>query len=207
MTTTTFNSEASSSSFSEAKYSPLQDYPRNTGRETLGERSSFFIAESPEKGDEENYNTGSPDENQNQHKNNESWMCVSPKNEVFQNSICLICNNRRPNVGWKRDFSYAELQKATESFAMKNFLSEGGFGSVYKGEINRLKIAVKQHKHASLQGEKEFKSEVQVLSKARHKNVVMLLVSCSERNQRLLVYEFVCNGSLDQHLSSKTLRL
>ncbi|KAK1564754.1 hypothetical protein Q3G72_010861 [Acer saccharum] len=205
-TTTTFNSEASSSSFSEAKYSPLQDYPRNTGRETLGERSSFFIAESPEKGDEENYNTGSLDENQNQHNNNESWMCVSPKNEVFQNSICLICKNRRPNVGWKRDFSCAELQKATESFAMKNFLSEGGFGSVYRGEINGLKIAVMQYKHASFQGEKEFKSEVQVLSKARHENVVMLLGSCSEGNQRLLVYEFVCNGSLNQHLSKYTRR-
>ncbi|KAK1577468.1 hypothetical protein Q3G72_022016 [Acer saccharum] len=153
-TTTTFNSEASSSSFSEAKYS--------TGRETLGEQSSFSIAESPERGDEENYNTGSQEENQNQHNNNEGWMCVGPKNEVFQNSICLICKNRRPNVGWKRDFSCAELQKATGSFDAKNFLSEGGFGSVYRGEINGLKIAVKQHKHASLQGEKEFKSEVQL---------------------------------------------
>ncbi|KAK3228657.1 hypothetical protein Dsin_000538 [Dipteronia sinensis] len=205
-TTTTLNSEASSSSFSEAKYSPLQDYPRNMERETLGARSSFFIAESPEKGDEENYNTGSPDENQNQHDNNESWMCVSPKNEVFQNPICSICKNRRPNVGWKRDFSCAEIQKATEAFAPKNFLSEGGFGSVYRGEINGLKIAVKQHKNASFQGEKEFKSEVQVLSKARHENVVMLLGSCSEGNQRLLVYEFVCNGSLDQHLSKHTRR-
>ena len=173
----------------------------------MGEQYPFFIAESPEKGDEENYNTRSPDENQNQHNNNEGWMCVSPKNEVFQDSICLICKNRRPNVGWKRDFSCAELQKATESFAPKNFLSEGGFGSVYRGEINGLKIAVKQHKHASFQGEKEFKSEVHVLSKARHENVVMLLGSCSEGNQRLLVYEFVCNGSLDQHLSSKTLRV
>ncbi|KAK0592008.1 hypothetical protein LWI29_011801 [Acer saccharum] len=197
-TTTTFNSEASSSSFSEAKYS--------TGRETLGEQSSFSIAESPERGDEENYNTGSQEENQNQHNNNEGWMCVGPKNEVFQNSICLICKNRRPNVGWKRDFSCAELQKATGSFDAKNFLSEGGFGSVYRGEINGLKIAVKQHKHASLQGEKEFKSEVQVLSKARHENVVMLLGSCSEGNKRLLVYEFVCNGSLDQHLSKHSRR-
>lgn len=66
-----------------------------------------------------------------------------------------------------------------------------------------MKIAVKQHKNASFQGEKEFKSEVAVLSKARHKNVVMLIGSCSEGKSRLLVYEYVCNGSLDQHLSSK----
>ncbi|KAI4323633.1 hypothetical protein L6164_023224 [Bauhinia variegata] len=64
-----------------------------------------------------------------------------------------------------------------------------------------MTIAVKQHKKASLQGEKEFKSEVNVLSKARHKNVVTLLGSCSEGNTRLLVYEYVCNGSLEQHLS------
>ena len=66
-----------------------------------------------------------------------------------------------------------------------------------------MKIAVKQHKYASFQGEKEFKSEVNVLSKARHENVVVLLGSCSEKNNRLLVYEYVCNGSLDQHISGK----
>ncbi|KAL6327230.1 hypothetical protein AAG906_015269 [Vitis piasezkii] len=122
--------------------------------------------------------------------------------EIFRNSSCTVCENRRPKVGWKKDFTYAELQAATEGFASENFLSEGGFGPVYGGQLkNGLKIAVKQHKHASFQGEKEFKSEVTVLSKARHENVVMLLGSCSEGNHRLLVYEFVCNGSLDQHLS------
>lgn len=127
--------------------------------------------------------------------------------EALKNSFCSICKNRRPKVGWKRDFSYAELQAATDGLSPKNFLSEGGFGSVYRGELNGLKIAVKQHKSASSQGEKEFKSEVNVLSTARHENLVMLLGSCSEGNHRLLVYEFVCNGSLDQHLSSKTLEL
>ncbi|RVW94023.1 Inactive protein kinase [Vitis vinifera] len=122
--------------------------------------------------------------------------------EIFRNSSCTVCKNRRPKIGWKKDFTYAELQAATEGFASENFLSEGGFGPVYGGQLkNGLKIAVKQHKHASFQGEKEFKSEVTVLSKARHENVVMLLGSCSEGNHRLLVYEFVCNGSLDQHLS------
>lgn len=114
-----------------------------------------------------------------------------------------MCKNRRPKIGWKRSFTYAELQAATHGFADTNFLSEGGFGSVYKGEADGMKIAVKQHKNVSLQGEKEFKSEVHVLSKARHENLVMLLGSCSEGKHRLLVYEYVCNGSLDQHLSSK----
>jgi serine/threonine protein kinase len=94
------------------------------------------------------------------------------------------------------------LHTATHGFSNKNFLSEGGFGSVYKGEIHWQKIAVKKCIHASHKQEKEFKSEVDALSKARHENVVMLLGSCSEGKNRILVYEFVCNGSLDQHLSS-----
>ncbi|KAL8154860.1 inactive protein kinase SELMODRAFT_444075-like [Apium graveolens] len=129
------------------------------------------------------------------------------KEQEFQNSLCSICKNRRPKAGWKRDFSYTELQEATDGFSDKNFLSEGGFGCVYKGKLkNGLQLAVKQHKDASLQGEKEFKSEVYVLSKARHQNLVMLLGSCSEGSHRLLVYEYVCNGSLDQHLSKHTRR-
>ncbi|XP_071740534.1 uncharacterized protein [Rutidosis leptorrhynchoides] len=120
----------------------------------------------------------------------------------FEYSVCSVCQNKRPSMRLKRDFNYAELQQVTNNFSSTNFLSEGGFGSVYKGEmIGGLKVAVKQHKDASSQGEKEFKSEVNVLSKARHPNLVVLLGSCSEGTHRLLVYEFVCNGSLDQHLS------
>ncbi|KAL3537668.1 hypothetical protein ACH5RR_001034, partial [Cinchona calisaya] len=122
--------------------------------------------------------------------------------EQLQTSICSVCKNKRPRVGWHRDFNYLELHEATAGFSNENFLGEGGFGSVYKGELkDGLKIAVKQHKNASIQGEKEFKSEVVVLSEARHHNLVMLLGSCSEGCHRLLVYEYVCNGSLDQHLS------
>ncbi|KAG9454977.1 hypothetical protein H6P81_007881 [Aristolochia fimbriata] len=125
-------------------------------------------------------------------------------NESLDDFACS-CGNARPKIEWKKDFKYSELRVATERFSKKNFLSEGGFGFVYKGELmNGQKIAVKQYKPASLQGEREFKKEVDVLSKARHKNLVMLLGSCSEGNQRLLVYEFVCNGSLDQHLSGRS---
>jgi len=121
-------------------------------------------------------------------------------------SVCSVCHNRRPQFerNIKREFSYVELHAATQGFSPKNFLSEGGFGSVYKGELCGQKIAVKQHMCANRKGEKEFKSEVDALSKAIHENVVMLLGSCSEGNHRLLVYEYVCNGSLDQHLSRMT---
>lgn len=123
--------------------------------------------------------------------------------EQFNNVVCSVCQNRRPKFELLKEFTYAELHEATHGFSPKNYLSEGGFGSVYKGKLQGLKIAVKQHKYASPQGEKEFKAEVNALSKAIHENVVMLLGSCSEGNNRLLVYEFVCNGSLDQHLSRK----
>ncbi|XP_052192437.1 probable serine/threonine-protein kinase PBL2 isoform X2 [Diospyros lotus] len=124
---------------------------------------------------------------------------------LTENSICSDCKNRRPEVGWKtRFFTYTELHAATRGFFGDNYLSEGGFGSVYRGELkNGLNIAVKQYKNASFQGEEEFQSEVSLLSKIRHENLVMLLGSCSEGNHRLLVYEYVCNGSLDQHLSKK----
>ncbi|KAK8276834.1 hypothetical protein V6Z12_D10G226000 [Gossypium hirsutum] len=168
-----------------------------SGPETGGEHSPLSINES---GDQKDLQ--SPDENPKQHNHNDDWMGGNPGDQVFKNSLCLICKNRRPKIGWMRDFTYAELQAATEGFNAKNFLSEGGFGSVYRGEINGMKIAVKQHKYnASLQGEKEFKSEVHVLRTARHENLVMLVGSCSEGNHRLLVYEYVCNRSLDLHLS------
>lgn len=122
----------------------------------------------------------------------------------FKISACSICHIRRPFVGWKRDFTYAELHAATNGFSEHNFLSEGGFGSVYSGEIDGIRIAVKQHKLVSSQGEKEFRSEVNVLSKVSHENLVMLLGTCREATRRLLlVYEYVCNGSLEKHLSSK----
>ncbi|XP_050387210.1 inactive protein kinase SELMODRAFT_444075-like [Argentina anserina] len=153
----------------------------------------------------ETYNAVSQDEPK-QHSYKNDWIGEFQADEDFKNSICTFCNNQRPKIGWKRDFTYAELQAATDNFSAKNYLSEGGFGSVYKGELNGMKIAVKQHKNASFQGEKEFKSEVHVLSKARHENLVMLLGSCSEGRQRLLVYEYVCNRSLDQHLSTHASR-
>ncbi|KAL8528074.1 hypothetical protein ACS0TY_005768 [Phlomoides rotata] len=122
--------------------------------------------------------------------------------EEFENPICSVCKNRRPKFACHRDFTYAELDQATKGFAKRNFLSEGGFGWVFKGKLkDGLKVAVKQHKPASLQGEKEFKSEVHVLSQARHQNLVMLLGSCTEGTHRLLVYEYVCNYSLEYHLS------
>ncbi|KAF5446045.1 hypothetical protein F2P56_031708 [Juglans regia] len=195
-------SEASSSSCTEAKCSPLhfkeEGNTTTTEQRTGGERSLQSISANRESGPKETSNLGSPDEQKN---NKSGWTEECLMEEEFPNSVCSICENRRPKIGWKREFTYSELHAATKGFSIKNFLSEGGFGCVYRGVMDGLKIAVKQHKNASLQGEKEFKSEVRVLSKVRHKNLVRLLGSCSEGSHRLLVYEYICHGSLDLHLS------
>ncbi|GFZ11752.1 kinase with adenine nucleotide alpha hydrolases-like domain-containing protein [Actinidia rufa] len=116
--------------------------------------------------------------------------------------LCSICQHKAPVFGKPpRWFTYAELELATGGFSQANFLAEGGFGSVHRGVLpNGQAVAVKQHKLASSQGDQEFCSEVEVLSCAQHRNVVMLIGFCIEDRRRLLVYEYICNGSLDSHL-------
>ncbi|KAG8077250.1 hypothetical protein GUJ93_ZPchr0007g6262 [Zizania palustris] len=116
--------------------------------------------------------------------------------------LCSICQHKAPVFGKPpRWFTYAELELATGGFSQANFLAEGGFGSVHRGVLpDGQAIAVKQYKLASSQGDVEFCSEVEVLSCAQHRNVVMLIGFCVEDKRRLLVYEYICNGSLDSHL-------
>ncbi|KAG8067427.1 hypothetical protein GUJ93_ZPchr0005g15156 [Zizania palustris] len=116
--------------------------------------------------------------------------------------LCSICQHKTPVFGKPpRWFSYSELELATGGFSQANFLAEGGFGSVHRGVLpDGQAIAVKQYKLASSQGDVEFCSEVEVLSCAQHRNVVMLIGFCVEDKRRLLVYEYICNRSLDSHL-------
>ncbi|KAJ7552413.1 hypothetical protein O6H91_06G054500 [Diphasiastrum complanatum] len=116
--------------------------------------------------------------------------------------LCSICRHKAPLFGMPpKVFSYKELELSTNGFSEANFLAEGGFGCVHKGLLpNGQAIAVKQYKMASSQGDSEFCSEVEVLSCAQHRNVVMLIGYCVEYGRRLLVYEFACNGSLNSHL-------
>uniref|UniRef100_A0A164USN1 Protein kinase domain-containing protein n=1 Tax=Daucus carota subsp. sativus TaxID=79200 RepID=A0A164USN1_DAUCS len=120
--------------------------------------------------------------------------------------LCSICQHRTPAFGKPpRWFSFAELDLATRGFSKANFLAEGGFGSVHRGVLpNGQTVAVKQYKLASSQGDQEFCSEVEVLSCAQHRNVVMLIGFCIEDGRRLLVYEYICHGSLDYHLYGRS---
>lgn len=135
-------------------------------------------------------------------RNIRNTVSLSRKAPLGPPPLCSMCQHKAPAFGNPpRWFTYAELEVATSGFAQTNFLAEGGFGSVHRGILSDGQVvAVKQYKLASTQGDREFCSEVEVLSCAQHRNVVMLIGFCVEGGRRLLVYEYICNGSLDSHL-------
>jgi tRNA A-37 threonylcarbamoyl transferase component Bud32 len=104
-------------------------------------------------------------------------------------------------TGPKR-FSFKELVHATNNFNDEEKLGEGGFGGVYRGFLQDLNsfVDVKIVSKRSKQGIKEYASEVKIISRLRHKNLVQLIGWCHERGELLLIYEFMPNRSLDSHL-------
>ncbi|KAE8678457.1 Kinase superfamily protein isoform 2 [Hibiscus syriacus] len=117
-----------------------------------------------------------------------------------------------------RKFSFNELKFATRSFRPESLLGEGGFGCVFKGWINDngtapvkpgtgLPVAVKTLNHDGLQGHREWLAEVNYLGDLLHSNLVKLIGYCIEDDQRLLVYEFMPRGSLENHLFRRSMPL
>ncbi|KAJ9670610.1 hypothetical protein PVL29_026889 [Vitis rotundifolia] len=103
------------------------------------------------------------------------------------------------NLGLKIPF--AEIQSATKNFSSKLMVGKGGFGKVYQGTLrNGMKVAVKRSQPGHGQGLPEFQTEIFVLSKIRHRHLVSLIGYCDERNEMILVYEFMQNGTLRNHL-------
>ncbi|OVA17152.1 Protein kinase domain [Macleaya cordata] len=109
-------------------------------------------------------------------------------------------------------FTLFELETITKSFRTDYILGEGGFGTVYKGYIDEnvrvglksLPVAVKVLNKQGLQGHREWLTEVNFLGQLRHPNLVKLIGYCCEDDHRLLVYEFMFRGSLENHLFRKT---
>ncbi|XP_024982438.1 putative receptor-like protein kinase At4g00960 [Cynara cardunculus var. scolymus] len=105
-------------------------------------------------------------------------------------------------------YDFYAIKAATNDFSEKNKLGQGGFGPVYKGELpNGQAIAVKRLLRDSGQGEQEFKNEVLLVAKLQHRNLVRLIGFTLEAAERLLIYEFVPNASLDQFIFDPTKRL
>ncbi|PON88173.1 Cysteine rich receptor like kinase [Trema orientale] len=98
-------------------------------------------------------------------------------------------------------YSFESIRVATDNFSETNKLGQGGFGAVYKGRLsNGQDIAVKRLSRGSSQGDLEFKNEVTLVAKLQHRNLVRLLGFSLEGNERILIYEFVQNASLDQFI-------
>ncbi|KAH7651772.1 Non-specific serine/threonine protein kinase protein [Dioscorea alata] len=98
-------------------------------------------------------------------------------------------------------FSYKQLHSATGGFGKGNVVGHGSFGSVYRGVLpDGRKIAVKLMDRAGKQGEEEFKMEVELLTRLRSPYLLGLIGYCSDGSHRLLVYEFMANGGLQEHL-------
>ncbi|WVZ57889.1 hypothetical protein U9M48_008224 [Paspalum notatum var. saurae] len=95
-------------------------------------------------------------------------------------------------------FDFKQVLDATDNFSEENKLGQGGFGAVYKGQFDEgLAIAVKRLASHSGQGFTEFKNEVQLIAKLQHRNLVRLLGCCSQEEEKILVYEYLPNKSLD----------
>jgi len=102
-------------------------------------------------------------------------------------------------------FDFDEILDATDNFAEENKLGEGGFGPVYKGQFpDGVEIAVKRLASHSGQGFVEFKNEVQLIAKLQHTNLVKLLGCCSQGDEKILVYEYLPNKSLDFFIFDET---
>ncbi|KAH9696106.1 proline-rich receptor-like protein kinase PERK7 [Citrus sinensis] len=101
-------------------------------------------------------------------------------------------------------FTYEELSAATGGFSQSNLLGQGGFGYVHKGVLpNGKEVAVKSLRSGSGQGEREFKAEVEIISRVHHRHLVSLVGYCIAGDKRLLVYEYVPNNNLEFHLHGK----
>ncbi|KAK4428942.1 putative serine/threonine-protein kinase [Sesamum alatum] len=105
------------------------------------------------------------------------------------------------HLGWGHWYTLRELEESTNGFADENVIGEGGYGIVYRGVLeDNTNVAVKNLLNNRGQAEREFKVEVEAIGRVRHKNLVRLLGYCAEGAHRMLVYEYVNNGNLEQWL-------
>ncbi|WRX27582.1 Serine-threonine/tyrosine-protein kinase [Theobroma cacao] len=132
---------------------------------------------------------------------------------IFIATVVLICvrlqKRRKSKKEMKSDddgleslqFHFKAVREATDNFSENNMLGQGGFGAVYKGRLqDGREIAVKRLHYESGQGKMEFKNEVLLMAGLQHRNLVRLQGFCLERKERLLIFEFMPNSSLDHFL-------
>ncbi|PIN22244.1 Serine/threonine protein kinase [Handroanthus impetiginosus] len=110
-----------------------------------------------------------------------------------------------PQLQGAKWFSFEDLKKCTNNFSESNCIGSGGYGKVYKGTVASSQVvAIKRAEQGSMQGAHEFKTEIELLSRIHHKNVVSLVGFCYEQGEQMLVYEYISNGTLRDCLTGKS---
>ncbi|XP_050255070.1 wall-associated receptor kinase 2-like [Quercus robur] len=133
---------------------------------------------------------------------------IELKEKFFQQNGGLLLqqklSNHRGSVETAKIYSAKELEKATNNYNESRILGQGGYGTVYRGILpNKKVIAIKKSKIGSQHQVEQFINEITVLTQIIHRNVVKLLGCCLETEVPLLVYEFITNGTLSDHIHDK----
>ncbi|KAL5575543.1 hypothetical protein UlMin_017242 [Ulmus minor] len=121
------------------------------------------------------------------------------KTSVTKANVVLKTTDDSFQSNRKRQFTYAEVIKITNNF--ERTIGRGGFGTVFHGFIDDTQVAVKMLSPSSVQGYQQFQAEVKILMRVHHRNLTSLVGYCNEGTNMALIYEFMANGDLGQHLS------
>ncbi|XP_042420191.1 receptor-like serine/threonine-protein kinase SD1-8 [Zingiber officinale] len=132
------------------------------------------------------------------------WRTIHRRSRKHKENVTRLEELRSYDGGSIIDvplLDFCSILKATDGFALTNKLGEGGFGSVYKGTLQDGKdIAVKRLSETSKQGFVEFRNEVELIARLQHTNLVRLLGWCNHQDEKILIYEYLPNHSLDKYL-------
>ncbi|XP_027353509.1 probable LRR receptor-like serine/threonine-protein kinase At1g06840 isoform X2 [Abrus precatorius] len=133
-------------------------------------------------------------------------LLISRRHWKYQHKISRkrMSSNISIKIDGMKVFTFKELAHASNKFNISTKVGQGGYGNVYKGILSdQTFVAIKRAEEGSLQGQKEFLTEIELLSRLHHRNLVSLIGYCNEEGEQMLVYEFMPNGTLRDWISGK----